>query len=151
MDFITSLTSQTLNKALDGLSMRHKAIASNLANVETPGYKRRDVQFEGQLQAALEAAREGEKQNVQASNSRPLPMKATRPEHIPLNHPGTLDSVRPSITEQEDFSARNDGNGVDLESEMVHLAKNTEHFAAVSRFAGEKARSIKNLLGQVEG
>jgi flagellar basal-body rod protein FlgB len=53
MDLITSLTTQVMNKALDGLSRRHKAIASNLANVDTPNYRRRDVSFEGALQHAI--------------------------------------------------------------------------------------------------
>jgi len=41
---------QVLSAALDGLVMRHKAVASNLANQSTPGYKRFDVVFEEQLE-----------------------------------------------------------------------------------------------------
>jgi flagellar basal-body rod protein FlgB len=40
---------KVIGKMLDGAAARHKAIAANLANVETPGYKRRYVSFEKEL------------------------------------------------------------------------------------------------------
>ncbi len=43
MDLISSRTIDLTSLALNGLSARHKAIASNVANAETPGYKRADV------------------------------------------------------------------------------------------------------------
>ncbi|NLS45616.1 MAG: hypothetical protein GX969_07770 [Firmicutes bacterium] len=42
-----------LSKAMDGLSMRHQIIADNIANVDTPGFKARDVCFEDQLRSAI--------------------------------------------------------------------------------------------------
>ncbi|MBL8767657.1 MAG: hypothetical protein JNL94_09850 [Planctomycetes bacterium] len=43
-----------INKALDGLTLRHKAIATNLANASTPGFKRFEVLFEDQLESVAE-------------------------------------------------------------------------------------------------
>jgi flagellar basal-body rod protein FlgB len=47
-------TQVALERAMAGAAMRHTAIASNLANVNTPGYRRRDVDFHGALQQAMQ-------------------------------------------------------------------------------------------------
>ncbi len=44
---------QLVARAMDGLAVRHRVVASNLANQSTPGYKRRDVEFEDQLERAI--------------------------------------------------------------------------------------------------
>ncbi|MEM1335436.1 MAG: flagellar basal body protein [Actinomycetota bacterium] len=46
-------TTQALGRALDGLEARQRAIASNIANLETPGYQARVVSFEDSLRAAM--------------------------------------------------------------------------------------------------
>ena len=54
---LESVTLSALTSALDGLAERQRAIADNVANVQTPGYHARRVEFETQL---LSAVREGE-------------------------------------------------------------------------------------------
>lgn len=44
-----------LNRVLDGCALRHQALASNIANINTPGYERRDVEFMDQLKSAINA------------------------------------------------------------------------------------------------
>jgi flagellar basal-body rod protein FlgB len=147
MDLITSLTSQAMNKALDGLSKRHKAIASNLANVDTPGYHRRDVSFEGALDQALRDTRGATNggRPGPASNDVPLTMRATRPEHLGGQFIA-LDDVRPEVVESEDWQYRNDGNAVDVETEMVQLAKNTERYMAISNLESRTIRTMKSAI-----
>src|SRR6185369_11481519 len=48
-------TRQMEYKALDASTLRARTISENLANVQTPGYKRKEVDFEDQLQKALKA------------------------------------------------------------------------------------------------
>ncbi|WP_373533514.1 flagellar basal body rod protein FlgB [Vampirovibrio sp.] len=148
MDLITSLTSQVMNKALDGLSKRHKAIASNLANVDTPHYKRRDVTFEGALNHAIrEIKGQGSLARKQASNEDPLPMRVSRSEHIPVGHmAASLEEVNPAFTEAEDMEYRMDGNSVDVETEMVQLAKNTERFNAVAKMESGYFRGLRSVI-----
>lgn len=148
MDLITSLTSRVMNKALDGLSKRHQAIASNLANVDTPHYKRRDVSFEGALSKALQEAkgRTGAKRHP-ASNEEPLAMQVSRPGHIPIGHVSrSLDEVQPEVTESDSVSFRNDGNSVDVETEMVQLAENTQRYLAISNLQSRTFRSIRSVI-----
>ena len=60
MDFINSRTRTITEMALNGLYERQKALASNTANVLTPNYQRKDVEFEAQLQNAIKLADEKE-------------------------------------------------------------------------------------------
>lgn len=50
-------TQSALNSAIQGAAQRHQLLADNLANVNTPGYQRKDVDFHGQLRQAMEAGR----------------------------------------------------------------------------------------------
>jgi flagellar basal-body rod protein FlgB len=151
MDLITSLTSQVMDKALDGLAKRHKAIASNLANVDTPNYRRRDVSFEGTLMRAMAEAREAQSAQrgtkmKQALNDVPLPLKTTRAEHIPIPFHSSLDGFQPEITENDDLQYRNDGNSVDVESEMAQLAKNTQRYLAIANLESRYNKSLRSII-----
>lgn len=148
MDLITSLTSQVMNKALDGLSQRHKAIASNLANVDTPNYRRRDVSFEGALEKAIQANQNQGSSHSQrpASNDEPLAMRATRPEHLGLNLFQSVDEIQPEMIESDGVQFRNDGNSVDVETEMVQLAKNTERYTAIANLQGRSIKGLKSVI-----
>jgi len=89
-------------RLLDVTVMRHEAIASNLANLETPNYKRLDVsrEFETQLQQAIGS---GDVRGVRG--------------------------MTPTIgVDTTATASRRDGNTVDLEKELVHLNRNgVEH------------------------
>ncbi|HZO87555.1 MAG TPA: flagellar basal body rod protein FlgB [Chthonomonadaceae bacterium] len=109
-------------RALDAASLRHQVIANNLANVNTPGYKRQAVQFETQLAQAL-----------QANNNACAPANC-----VPVA------SVTPRVVTINSTSERTDGNNVDMETEMANLAANTLTFEVLSQsvsgyFAGLKA------------
>ena len=87
-------------KLLDATVMRHQAIAGNLANVETPNYKRLDVSpsFQAQLVTAVKAGDSSRIASVAA----------------------------PSLTEDPTAVASNrDGNSVNLEQEMLAMNENS--------------------------
>jgi flagellar basal-body rod protein FlgB len=89
----------TAKKMLDVSLLRHEAIASNLANVETPNYKRLDVApaFESQLQAAISSG-----------------------------NTANIAGMQPQLAvDTSAVSGRADGNTVQLESEMLKLNQNT--------------------------
>jgi flagellar basal-body rod protein FlgB len=86
-------------KMLDVSLLRHQAIASNLANVETPNYKRLDVSptFETQLRQAVAG-----------------------------QNPAEIANLQPSLAvDTSAISGRADGNTVQLETEMLKLNQNT--------------------------
>jgi flagellar basal-body rod protein FlgB len=145
MDFITSLSSQVMNKALDGLAMRHNAIVSNLANVDTPNYHRRNVDFEQALSGAIQK----EKPPLAHSDGlyqEPLQMQATYTKHF--NHKKLLEDFQPQFSEESERVARLDGNSVDVESEMASLARNTQRYLALTNL---QSRSLKSLRSVIQG
>ena len=148
MDLITSLTTQVMNKAMDGLSKRHKAIASNLANVDTPHYRRRDVSFEGALQHAIKQTKGQVLGNGRAvSNDEPLIMRTSKPEHISNGMIyNSVDDIQPEISEVDNMQYRTDGNSVDVETEMAQLAKNTQRYIALTNLESRSLKSIRSVI-----
>ena len=85
-----------LRRMLDTATLRHKVIANNMANVNTPGYQRRVVQFDEQLAKAIAA---GDAKGIAAS--------------------------RLEVVKSDDPALRPDGNNVSLERELVDLMRNS--------------------------
>jgi len=97
-------------KVLDMRLERQNVIAGNLANIKTPGYKARRLEFEEDLQAALGLDARGR-------------LARTNPKHLPARFdPNSfsadfIKSLRPRVVQGED--------AVDLDKEMTLMAKNT--------------------------
>lgn len=141
-------TNNVLAKALNGHWARHEAISSNLANVETPGYKRKHVHFEGKLSKAIAQHRGNRGSN--GIGDEPLAMKGSHPSHAQIGATSSrINDVEPTLVVDENYSTRPDDNGVDVEVEMVTLAQNTEHYLALSNIQGRLLRSAKSVLHDI--
>ncbi|MCG0274595.1 MAG: flagellar basal body rod protein FlgB [Thermosediminibacteraceae bacterium] len=99
-----------LQKMMDAKWIRHEVLANNIANVDTPNFKRSEVAFETLLQ-----------KYIKESGSK-LPLSTTSEKHIP-NSKKTFD-LKPRVVVQHDRTFRNDGNNVDIDKEMVELIQN---------------------------
>lgn len=94
-----------MDKAADACWLRNYAIGNNLANVDTPGYKRQDVEFESVLKQALGQG------SYRTMDARVSSLKADR--------------LKPEVyTDFAGFSYRLDQNNVDVDNEGVMLAEN---------------------------
>ncbi len=101
-----------LDKAADASWLRHQAISNNIANVNTPGYKRKDVDFESQLMRSLGRFKyESMDEKVYGIN--------------------TKDLVSSVYTDNYNHSYRLDGNNVDIDTENVYLAENQIKYNAL--------------------
>ena len=95
-----------LDKAADEANMRNELISNNIANVDTPNYKRKDLDFETVLQAELAGGRTLN-QSVNMANK-------------------DLSVLDPQVfTDNSNLSYRLDGNNVDISTEEAYLAENT--------------------------
>ena len=95
-----------LDKAADAANMRNELISNNIANVDTPNYKRKDLDFETVLQAELAGGRTLN-QSVNMANK-------------------DLSVLDPQVfTDNSNLSYRLDGNNVDISTEEAYLAENT--------------------------
>jgi flagellar basal-body rod protein FlgB len=129
-----------LSKALDAYSLRHKIISSNIANIGTPGYKAKSVEFENLLNNAAANT------SVQplSTNLRHFDISATP---TAIQSPEVVAAAPDGMSDEEMKSGIND---VDIDTEMAELAKNQIRFKYVSRLLGESFRGIqKSIKGQV--
>lgn len=155
MDLISSQAIDVVSKALDGHSQRHKAIVSNIANVDTPGYHRRMVSFEDSLQEAILAENQKKLPGSvpTANNKKPLPLITTDPSHFSPVHPiNSIADVTPQMNEAEGWEYRSDGNSVDIETEMSQLAKNSHEFSALAEMQKRMVQGLNSVIsGSAQG
>ncbi|MCL2627821.1 MAG: flagellar basal body rod protein FlgB [Oscillospiraceae bacterium] len=122
-----------LQKGLSVGWMRNAVIRNNIANVETPGFKASDVEFESLFKRALE---EGG-----------FVGRRTHPKHIEIGS-GNINNVRPRIYERRDLSMRFDGNNVDIESENVKLAQNQLQYNTIMEKLNGEIRRLRMAISE---
>ncbi len=102
-----------LKMSMDTALLRRNVIANNLANSETPNFKRSVINFEAQLKRALDS--EKVRQPYQ---------HVTDQRHIPFYRPMDYRSVTPRRVLDYLTTAKNNGNNVDMEEEMMQALQN---------------------------
>ena len=108
-------------KALDAAWTRNEVIAQNIANVDTPNYKKKTVRFEEYLEGALDKGS--------------FKGNTTDSRHIEIGG-GNIENKNSKVTtEYKNLSTRIDGNNVDIESEMASLAKNDIRYNAITHIS----------------
>ncbi|MGB9591476.1 MAG: flagellar basal body rod protein FlgB [Candidatus Kryptoniota bacterium] len=111
-----------LEKALDAYSLRNKIIANNIANIETPNYRRADVTFEKELNQALDQS----DNDVSLSNS--------------------VKRVEPQIEIDRSAVLTSGANNVDIDEEMAELAKNQLRFQMAARLMSQTFQLIDRSI-----
>jgi flagellar basal-body rod protein FlgB len=106
-------TLDLIGRAMDAAVVRRNVIANNLANAETPNFKRTVVNFEAELRRALDS------EKVQP----PLQFVTDR-RHIPFYQPQDYRTVQPRLVLDYLTTAKNNGNNVDLEEEGMLALEN---------------------------
>jgi flagellar basal-body rod protein FlgB len=114
-------TQLALERAIEGAGKRHEALAANLANANTPGYQRVDVDFHGALAAAMSSGDDAQ---------------------------SALDNL--SFAPAKDASAgatRADGSTVDVDAESAKLAANALEQQAAVQVAHARLGILKAAMG----
>lgn len=116
-----------LDRAADAAWQRNEAISNNIANVDTPGYKRQDVAFESVLQQALGNNRyESMDDKVANVNLSRLRGRA--------------------YVDYANYSYRLDGNNVDIENENVMLAENQLKYQGLISSINQEFTNLKTVM-----
>ncbi|MCX6827262.1 MAG: flagellar basal body rod protein FlgB [candidate division Zixibacteria bacterium] len=118
-----------LQRFLDIASIRHKLIAGNIANVSTPKYQSKDVDFQGELKKAV-------------GNKNHLGVMTTNPGHIP------------SMRSREGSSKiivnkSKDGNGinnVNADTEVANMAQNQIYYSIGATLLAKKFENLKTVI-----
>ena len=114
-----------LGKAADASWTRNDILANNIANADTPGFKRKDVQFETYLKNAVAGT---DSLNETVAN-------------IDLNELNCT-----TYTDQANLSYRYDGNNVDINTENVELAKNQLKYYTLMNSMSQEVSRLKSAL-----
>lgn len=116
-----------MDKAADAAWLRNDAIANNIANVDTPGYKRQDVSFEKELARAIGSSR------YETMDSKVSDLK--------------LGQINPKVyTDAANYSYRLDKNNVDIDTENVYLAENHITYNAVMSAITKDFEELKSVM-----
>lgn len=125
--------------AVAGLSKRFQAVSENLANINTPGYQRKEVLFEEALRKAAGLTQEEENR---------LPLARSGEDE---KETGEGMSARPPFAPVEtrvtDEEYRLDGNNVDPEIEMAKLAETRLAYNATMRLMAKRAEMLRIAMG----
>jgi len=116
-----------LQNALDLAATRQKLLTQNVANAETVGYKRKDINFQAELQAAI-------------GSGGHLAMKTTRPGHV-----GAVEQTRSPKVKEENIPA-GQKTGVDIDREMVNVAQNLMEYNVAAKLVRQKFDGLKTAI-----
>lgn len=116
-----------LDKAADASWTRSECINNNIANVDTPGYKRQDIDFASTLKEEL-----GRYKYVSLDE---------KVENVNLNH------LNPSVyTDSANFSYREDRNNVDIDTEEVERASETIEYQVLTDSISQEFSRLKTVM-----
>ena len=106
-----------LSKLLDATALRHQAISQNLANVNTPGYRRLEVAFEEELANQLSS-----------------------------NGKSDMEGLKPELIESVGLPERADGNNVDIDVEMGQMNKNALLYQTYTQVLASKIATMRSAI-----
>lgn len=124
---------EMLKKSLDASSLRQQTIVNNIANINTKGYKAKRVDFEEELKKALGT------DDIKS-------LVTTNGKHI--GGIASIRGVKPIIVEDTSTSVKSDGNNVDIDSEMVILAKNQLIYNALVQQTSKKLSNLRYVINE---
>ena len=140
MSLIQQLTTKTMKVLDQSLSLRmrrHKMLIGNLANMNTPGYKAVDLQFEKALKQAM-------------GRGDSTPMRKTHPRHLgsanPLN--GRIEGT---IVATPSPGGRGESNTVDIEYQMSRLMQNQLLYNAAAQMIRKSLKGLSDTITQAGG
>ena len=117
-------------RMLDYRSQRHNVVSSNLSNAETPGYKAKDIQFEGILREAI-------------STEKTIPLVKTNIRHIDGGGQIEILNAEPEVITVKTPVVSFDGNTVSVEREMARLSENSMLYQTETEILARLYSSLK--------
>ncbi len=116
-----------LGTSLDAAATRNEIIQNNIANVNTPNYKRKDIRFETELKHAFARS----SQDSVDARVKNLDLEALTPE---------------IYTDYEELSYRYDGNNVGIQNELAILAKNQTKYNGMMTLLNQDFSQLMSVM-----
>ena len=131
-------TLDILHRGLDANTVRRQVIANNLANADVPNFKRSNVNFESELQRALNSEKE----------KPALEITLTHPKHIPNWKERDYRDVQIRRVLDYVSTYNNNGNNVDPEQEFMLATSNQMTYTLLTQSAafefGQVSRALRS-------
>ncbi|MBN1698350.1 MAG: flagellar basal body rod protein FlgB [Spirochaetales bacterium] len=124
-----------LNKTMDVGLLRRNVMSNNIANADTPNFKRTVVNFESSLKRALDSEK-----------MRPFPTLLNNERHIDFNRPQNWRDVKPRRVLDYLTTAKNNGNNVDIEVEMMGMLQNQLSYQLMSQMVQSEFSRVNMVL-----
>ncbi|MFW5693641.1 MAG: flagellar basal body rod protein FlgB [Alkalispirochaeta sp.] len=125
-----------LQRTMDTSMLRQNVIANNIANANTPNFKRQDVNFESRLAYALQSERQEPRFQEALTNER----------HIPFHERQDYRDVRPRRVTDFATTAKNNGNNVDIEVESMNQLNNQLAYQMMTRSVADAFQRVNLVL-----
>jgi len=122
---------KVLKKSLDFQSQRHLLISSNISNLDTPGYKAKDIDFKSQLVEVM-------------GKGNDLKLATTHSKHMGPSMMA-LKGLQPVPFVLQD-AAKSNGNNVNIDKEMMKLAENQIDFNATIQLMSKRGSTVKAAI-----
>lgn len=155
MDLTSTRTIDITKLAMDGLMMRQKAIVANTANVMTPDYQRKEVNFESQLREIVE--KEDLKTSIKEQNSieynptsLDMMMDRSKPQLTPQQarflQSNVYGNYEPQIVDDLESGSDRNGNNVNLEKEVMNMASVGMRYNVLASLEGKQMKLISSAI-----
>ncbi len=125
-------TISTLEKSLNLRSMRHRVLASNIANMDTPNYKAVELEVEKEIRR-------------EHGSAPAVQLVRTHTNHIPVA-PTPMENVKLTTADPPQFSLRGDGNTVDVDKTMGQLAENTILYRTAAQLISNRLKGLRYVI-----
>lgn len=120
-----------MSKAMDASWKRNEVIANNIANVNTPGFKKSTVDFENILRDVLDRS------TIRGTKTHEM--------HLPIGPPN-MHQVHYEVRQHVSHSTRRDGNNVDIDVEMAERAKNELLYQTLSTRMNSSFQKLRTVI-----
>lgn len=120
-------TISNLESGLSYATVKQKTIAQNIANVDTPNYKAKDVSF---------------KQMLADATTNSMTANKTDTKHIDFQN----ETATPGVYSYSNLSYRTNGNGVDMDTEQASLAENSIYYNALTERVSAKFNTLQTVI-----
>lgn len=121
----------TVKSGLDATALRHKLISNNIANVNTPQFRRSDVDFSVYL----------------SNESNRLPVSTTHRNHLSMNQTSNS-SNHFAIQKEQGTIMGNDLNNVDIDREMTLILENQLHYLAMTDIINRNLGFLRSAISE---
>lgn len=130
LDLLQDPIVDAMGNYMTRLSKRQQIVASNLANIDTPGFRTTDISFYATMEELL--------------RPNPGPLRVTRPEHEAMSNL----VFEPDVFEVSGLPMRADRNNVDLDREMLKLGETSFGYSVIAQLLRGKFRTLGSAINE---